>query len=103
MNFDKLTMIGAAQDDKGLEKAKDWLAAVKQYKLRIKADVHRGNTYSFTSLMKHLDEELREFRKAVRQEKDAVTVLMELADVSNMIDMIVSTIIANEDKEEHND
>lgn len=98
MDYSTLVMAGASHDDKGLEKAKKWLDDVKRWKLKIKADRHRGNTYSFSSLMYHLNEELREFRQAVRKQKDATSVMIELADVSNMVDMIVSTIMANEDK-----
>lgn len=98
MDYSKLTMVGAAADDKGIEKAKEWLDTVKRWKLGIKADKHRGNTYTFSNLMSYFNGELREFRQAVREQKDAVTVMTELADVSNMIDMITSTIMAGEDK-----
>lgn len=98
MDYSSLVMVGAALDDKGLEKAKKWLDDIKRWKLKIRAEKHRGNTYTFPSLMYHLNEELREFRQAVRKQKDATSVMIELADVSNMVDMIVSTIMANEDK-----
>lgn len=96
MDILSLTFKGSALDHpEKLAEAQKILQEIKKVKLETRHDRHSGKVYSFTSLILHLKEELAEFQCAVADETTEGT-LEELADMSNMIDILASTIIGGE-------
>jgi len=79
-------MLGNIKTDK-LISAKRQLADLKNFKLASVASKHRGDPLDSFSLLRHFRQEIWEFEQALFTQ-DLEWIREELADISNMVDII---------------
>ena len=75
-----------------LDNARGYLRAIKEQKLAEKHEKRKEGTFSFDSCVAHLILEVEEFADSVADGNPDVT-LKELADVSNMVDILTVLVL----------
>lgn len=101
INYDSLAIEGnVLKFQRDLEQAKEYLGVVKKVKLLLRQSRNENKIATFKDLISHLENEVFEFKEAVSFGEPKHEVIMEIADISNIADLLAMAIIKSERRED---